>query len=224
MTPRRAFTAVELLGTTALLALLMAAVLAVIASLSSPRKLLAATETASVPSWQESVVELLRQDLAHAQSVKVDRHRQTVTIQSLHCLDAVTRQSTHSPIEVTYYLQVPASEEGSTLSAALAGSGKAKPPSPSVLVRKQVTLDEPTNRNTWADVVCTGVRSCRLLVIQSTPPEGEDQHSATASRQEEQEAAAMTTNSEIPWPQRVRLILQWADEKQPLLDRTLQLY
>jgi hypothetical protein len=136
-------------------------------------------------------------------------------------LDAVTRQSTHRPVEVTYCIQASPPEAGSSPAAAPRAPSKTDLPPPSVLVRKQVTLDEPNNHNTWADVVCTGVGSLRLLVIESTKPD--DAAASHSSADAGEDAELRPAAAECQWPQRVRLTLRWADEKQPPLDRTLQL-
>jgi len=215
------FTLVEILGATVLLSLLMLAALNVTVSLNRQARMLAVMENAR-PAWQQDLITLLAYDLAHAQQVEMNPRTQTLTFRGGYShLDADTRRPHHRPVEVTYHLV----ETDDSTSIAEESAR------PRWLVREQVNLDDLSNRNTWSDLVCGGVKRFRLVLA---TPDKDDQRKAAqplAPRPDDPEQDDSVLESS--WarqpvqqgesPTRVRLIVEWTDPNLPRLDRMLQI-
>ncbi|MCC7409032.1 MAG: prepilin-type N-terminal cleavage/methylation domain-containing protein [Phycisphaeraceae bacterium] len=214
------FTLVEVLGATVLLSLLMLASLNVTVGLHRQARALTVMENAR-PGWQQDLVALLTYDLTHAQQVEMNPRTQMLTFRGgFSHLDADTRRPHHRPVEVAYQLieiddSTPAADENTR---------------PRWLVRKQVNLDDLSNRNTWSDLVCGGVKRFRLVLA---TPENVDKTGKNSDRLSqaddlEQEDSVLESSwarqpiQQGTSPTRVRLIVEWSDPNLPRLDRMLQ--
>jgi prepilin-type N-terminal cleavage/methylation domain-containing protein len=143
MTGARAFTLLELLVATALSAILMVGVLAVVADLGAAA--VAAQEKADPaaplgPQALEAWVRLLREDLRHARTVVADKEGELVLV-GYGALDAA-RQRTHRPVRVLYRIE----------------EVRGRP----WVTRRQAALDCLTNQNVQRDLVCGGVTRFEL--------------------------------------------------------------
>ncbi|MCC7409229.1 MAG: prepilin-type N-terminal cleavage/methylation domain-containing protein [Phycisphaeraceae bacterium] len=213
------FTLVEVLGATVLLSLLMFAALSVTIGLHRQARALTVMENAR-PGWQQDLVALLRYDLAHAEHVEMNPRMQTLTLRGYSYLDADTRRPHHRPVEVTYQL-VETDDSTSVVD---------QNARPRWLVRKQVNLDDLSNRNTWSDLVCGGVKRFRL-VLATAENNGESGRNSDRSSQlddpEQDDEVLESSWARQPIqqgtsPTRARLIVEWADPNLPRLDRMLQ--
>lgn len=197
------FTAIELLGATALLSLLVVALLGVITSLSRTRPGSGRAGIDVATSSQDALVELVRSDLIHARFLRVGA--KAVEIEGFSRIDPQTLMPQHQPVRVVYFLnrQSPSAttkrEEADT-EAAVQGNW---------LMRQQVDVNEPTNRRSWSELVCGGVADFVLQPIRATSASYTDDSRGRGGE---------------PPPERVRLLLRWADPARPALDRVLLLY
>ncbi len=166
MTTARGFTLLELLMATALAAMLMVGVLAVVASIASPAHEAAQTRGQGVRGIGQVVsdappvdawVALLREDLAHARSVKAQPDGSLV-LAGYTGLAGAGRERSHRPAVVTYSVK---RIEGRDW-----------------LVRRQVLLDVLSNQNVQNDLVAAGVSRFEVLrdgkapAVALTPPVG----------------------------------------------------
>ena len=195
----RAFTTVELLVATALSVTLMVGLLRVVGAVQQD---VARLKNHSSNDWSIALVEALRRDLVHAQTIS--QNEIGLTLVGYGSLDrrgfrikkedAISDLSSgHQPVRVTYRIE----KEGSH----------------SWLVRQQTDLDVLSNRNTWSELVCTGIDSFRL------EPE------AVAN-----EAVELISNAMNVWlqqpgpvPNRVKLIVQLSNKEDIGIDQTLVL-
>jgi len=156
---RHAFTLVELLAATALTAILMVGVLAVVADLGVAN--LTSSSTAAKPSPEagamEALVRLLREDLVHATAVRIPRPNEVVLV-GYAALDGNDRERTHRPVLVAYRL------------ADLDGRRW--------LIRRQSALDVLSNQGIRYDLVCGNVT--RFELVRSGGDSGADATSAPA--------------------------------------------
>ncbi|MCC7407853.1 MAG: prepilin-type N-terminal cleavage/methylation domain-containing protein [Phycisphaeraceae bacterium] len=214
------FTLVEVLGATVLLSLLMFAALNVTVGLHRQARALTVMDNAR-PGWQQDLVALLTYDLAHVQQVEMNPRTQTLTFRGgFSHLDADTRQPHHRPVEVTYHL-VETEDTNSTADEIAR---------PRWLVRKQVNLDDLSNRNTWSDLVCGDVKRFRLVPASTDNADktrDNSDHSPQANDLEQEDSVLESSWARQPIqqsnsPTRVRLIVEWSDPDLPRLDRTLQ--
>ncbi len=148
--PAPGFTLIELLAASALTAVLMVGVLAVIADLGAagmePTRALEADATFeddALAAW----LSLLREDLEHAMDVDVPRPG-VLVLTGYGALDGSRRERTHRPVRVRYTVE----EVG----------GRAW------LVRRQAALDVLSNRHVQRDLVCSGVVRFALEAVGST--------------------------------------------------------
>lgn len=147
MNRTRAFTLLELLLATVLLAVLMIGVLSVVARLSTAAyraEAMSAVQrsgaAASVPDIErdiEPLIRLLRDDLEHASHIDASRPNQ-VTLSSHCALDRITLEPTHRPALVSYSLE---ELDGRTW-----------------LIRRQAALDAISNEPAHRALVCAGVK------------------------------------------------------------------
>lgn len=151
MKPCRAgFSLVELLGATALAALLMAAVLAVTAAGAASRQTL---EQRAETGWPPQLLELLRWDLSHAQAI--DTEGGVIVLQSLAALDPATLTALHRPAEIRYQVLA---EPGAERDA----GGRAR-----WLVRTQTLLDaRRPEQAVWRELVSDQVKAMRLPEVE----------------------------------------------------------
>ena len=141
LTLRGGFTLVEMLVTTVLTAVLLAALLNVTAGISRDRKRLASAEAGG---RAEAVVELLRRDLTNARTLGRSADGRTIVLEGHGGLARASLVPTGRLTRVTYRVR-PAGVTG-------AAGG------PACLVREQQYLDDPARPEPWAEVVAVGVR------------------------------------------------------------------
>lgn len=144
---KRAFTLIEMLAATALSALLMVGLMRVIGTVRSPGRSepsIRDRNASEAPDRLQDAADLIQWDLVHARTIRWGQN--TVTLEGYGSLQRADRLSEddfsrgarpHRPVRVRYFLRT------------LAGQ--------TWLVRRQTDLDDPTNRNTWAELVARGV-------------------------------------------------------------------
>jgi hypothetical protein len=133
-----------------LAAVLLAAVLAVTAGMGRERQRLAAAgEAAARPGRPEPLLDLLRRDLANADTIAPTADGRGVHLVGHGGLDARSLAPTGRLTRVTYRVRV---------DLPAGGGGTGRP----CLVREQRTLDDRVRPDVWAEVVAVGVR--RLMV------------------------------------------------------------
>jgi hypothetical protein len=138
----RAFTLLELLLATALTALLMIGVLAVVADLGAPEAAAGPVPGREEARAFEACLDLLHEDLTHAVAVNASKANE-LTLVGYASLDGCGRERTHRPVRVRYTLEQI--------------DGR------SWLVRRQDALDVRTSENLQRDLVCCGFRGFQLL-------------------------------------------------------------
>ncbi len=144
----RAFTTVELLLATALAVVLMAGSLRVVASIRAD---LLQDQPALRGVNPGRLIDLIRWDLTHAKLLS--QRNGKITLTGYGCLDRAhfegrdrpDQPATHQPVRVEYFVW-PQGERG-------------------WLVRRQVHLNELTNRNSWSELVCGGVAGIELWPV-----------------------------------------------------------
>lgn len=134
---------------TVLAAVLLAAVLAVTAGMGRERqRLAAADEAAAGPGRPGPLLDLLRRDLANADTFVPSADGQGVVLVGHGGLDPRTLAPTGRLTRVVYRVR-----PGPT---AADGTGR------TCLVREQRTLDDPARPDAWAEVVAVGVGKLRV--------------------------------------------------------------
>lgn len=142
MSNARAFTLLELLLATALTAVLMVGVLAVVANLGAPEAAAGHVPDRERNRALEACLDLLREDLAHAVAVDASQAN-ALTLVGYAALDDRARERTHRPVRVRYGLE--------------RIDGRAW------LVRRQDALDVKTNETVQRDLVCCGFTGFQLI-------------------------------------------------------------
>ena len=138
-----AFTLVEMLAATMLVAVLMAAVLMVLSAIGRDRRQLQSNEDSDAVSQRSSLVELLRWDLANASAMTVSDHGRALVLVGHGGLDARTFAPTGRLARIVYRV----------------ASDAAGPR----LLREQIYLDDPIARQPCMELAACGVT--RLAVI-----------------------------------------------------------
>ena len=169
----KGFSVIEILVATTLAAMLMIATLGLSSSISKTNKIFEKID--SEPAWVTQFCELLQWDLANATKIQTGKNK--IILEGYGTLDRRHYAPNHSRVRVTYILK--------------------KLGEHNWVVREQEKLDDLTNRNRWADFVCTGVASFQAKTIYPK----EKKNSAT---------------DKDSVPSRVRLILQLnSEDKSP---------
>jgi prepilin-type N-terminal cleavage/methylation domain-containing protein len=137
----KGFTLLEMMLATALLAVLMIGVLAVIASINPTQNAAASVFDNPPPSNQilDAWTQVLFNDLAQSDEAKSGQN--SLELRGFIALDD-SLQTTHRPALVQYALQETDHRRW--------------------LVRTQTTLDNPTNQNIRTDLVCRGISRFEL--------------------------------------------------------------
>lgn len=143
----RGFTLLEMILTTALLAMLMIGVLGVIAGIGPASGAAATIDPAGSPTPQvvDAFARILADDLTQAKTIKTSEN--TIELNGLIALSNA-RSSMHRPAKVQYVFENIAGEQW--------------------LVRRQSILDIPTNQNEQVDLVCRGVDYLSLISTASS--------------------------------------------------------
>jgi prepilin-type N-terminal cleavage/methylation domain-containing protein len=193
---RRGFTLVEMLAATALSAVLLVTMLAVIASLGRERRAAAATNRAEVPP---GVVELIRWDLVNARELNGEAGRVTLSGYGALDPDALAPLG-HRPIEVVYEVRRAAGR--------------------SWLVRRQrAGQDEDLSSD---ELVCADVADLLITPLEAT----DELATAVAAAQPTSRPATLPTTRPEPQPSMaacVRLQIRWDAPNRAPLDRILVL-
>ena len=180
----RAFTIVELLIATALAAMLMAGVLRVTATIRvNPAGAL--DQGSRQNRWVERLVEQVAWDLANARSIEFNENE--ITMAGYGFRDRMNAKpdndppinTAHRPVSVRYELTGQAGQRW--------------------LLRLQTNLDELTNRNTWASLLCGGVERFELKPDVQLDPTGL------------MPMTQVMPGQPLPIPDRVLLVLSWVD-------------
>ncbi len=142
MSDARAFTLLELLLATALTAVLMVGVLAVVADLGAPEAAAGPAPDRERDRALEACLDLLHEDLSHAVAVDASKANE-VTLVGYASLDGGARERSHRPVRVRYTLE--------------------RIDGRSWLVRRQDALDVKTNETVHRDLVCCGFTGFQLM-------------------------------------------------------------
>ncbi len=142
MTARTGFSLIELLLATVLSVLLMMGVMAVVSDLAKASQDSQQRQETVQPSVLGELGELLRRDLAHADSVDASGPGRIVMTGQAG-LDRYDRSREHRPVRVTYRIQQIGSHRW--------------------LIRQQESLDLQTNQNRQRDLICRGIDRLELL-------------------------------------------------------------
>ena len=134
----RAFTLIELLAATALIGLLMVAMMSVMGSIGRTERVMAAHDTAAPEV--DALVRLLERDLAHAREVYAENDR--VELHAFSAVDERSMEPTHRPVRIRYEVRRLGSRRW--------------------LVRRQARRDELSNRDVSAELVCADVKAVQL--------------------------------------------------------------
>jgi len=154
----RAFTLVELLATTALAAVVMAALMQVIAGLDRSEGLSSAgPETGEL--WRMNLVETLRHDIALTRRVTVIDG--ALVLEGPLGLDPVTLQRDHLPVRVRYSV-VGTDGDPDVVESDVPGG----------VVREQMDLLDRSNRPSVRTLLAVGVRGFEVAMVPE--PEAED--------------------------------------------------
>jgi len=157
---QRAFTLLELLLASALLAVLMTGILAVVTDLGRSELALQRHRTtpeedppaADLPPEDPALdawLRLLQDDLAHARTV-VSARENELALLGYSALQPGQGQRTHRPVRIEYTFEEIDHRRW--------------------LVRRQALLDLPTNQNTQRDLVCSGIQRFLISRVVETPP------------------------------------------------------
>ena len=141
---KRAFSLIELLVATALSAVLMAAVLAILSGIARDRRRLTAVE--SVPRSQ-AMVDRIQWDLTNAQSLSPSPDGQSLELIGHGGIDNKTLAPNGRLASVSYLIY----PDGVT----------------SYLVREQKYLDDPVAPNPWRELIAVGITDFQVIA-QST--------------------------------------------------------
>lgn len=142
MSRTRAFTLIEVLAALTLVAMLMLVLMVVIGRMNDSIRRGEALE--DDPRMADGrLINLLRHDLIHAQSVEGDGN--DIVIVGYGGLDRVTHAATHGPVRITYRNCQTSADEAVPF-----------------LVREQVDLDDLTNRDASIELVGIGIRGFRI--------------------------------------------------------------
>lgn len=188
---RRGFTLVEVLGTTALAALLLLAAFKVTASLARGQRAVLAQQGADTATPQ--VLELLRWDLSNARFIRARPGE--LSLIGYGKLDPRDRSPGHRSVHVVYRLRSAAGQRW--------------------LVREQTMLGRGGRRST--QLVCSGVRDFRVERVARRgrdPTEAPEDADAAAEPDPSDSVAAPTGNASQPprghdlVPDRLRLIVK----------------
>jgi prepilin-type N-terminal cleavage/methylation domain-containing protein len=195
---KRAFTLIEMLAATALSALLMVGLMRVVGTVRLPGRSGQSPQAHNTSEAHDrflDAVDLIQWDLVHARMIRLGQN--TVTVEGYSSLQRTDRllggdrarvARPHRPVRVRYFLRTVAGQTW--------------------LVRQQTDLDDPTSRNTWAELVACGVDRFEWVPEQTEGPrEAAEDHSL------DHEPGAV--------PARLRFILGSADPAVPEVSRTM---
>jgi len=141
MKHRDGFTLIEALAATALAAIMMIAVMSVVSAIARSDKAID-TDTRD-DDWRSRVIQVIRQDLQHADEVQSLDGRVILTGHT--SLDRKTLKPTHRPAVVVYAISQYAGQ--------------------SWLVRTQTDPESRSLHNAWAQVVCSGVSGLTVSIL-----------------------------------------------------------
>ena len=175
------FTLVEMLATTLLVAVLMAAVLLMLSGMSADRRRLHSHEQSISASESRGLVELLRCDLANASAMTQSEQGRTLVLLGHAGLNARTLAPTGRLARVIYRVV----------------NDKAGPR----LVRQQVYLDDPVNRQPWEELAACGVTR---LTILPTSDDGQVVHDEQEALSNQAPAQSLETRR-VPTRLRLRI-------------------
>lgn len=190
---KRSFTLIETLAATALAALLMLAMLALIEAIGRTNTAMARSDGHRDERCRR-IADLIALDLRHADEVTRDDAGRRLVLVGPVGLNERTLEPVHRPAEVVYELcpvaRTPRFDVGEE-----ARRRDANAQSPVTwLVRKQANDDVPTNRHTWSQLVCAGVNRLELAPAR------------TASRPTDQAPRGPATD-QSPAGYRLRIVL-----------------
>lgn len=139
----RSFTLIELMAALGLSSLLILGLLGVIGLVADPARdpTLGGLKEGTTPAPLAAWIELLRHDLAHAQTMRAGEN--SLELRGYGGIAPDTRSVTHRPVRITYESRRAAGHHW--------------------IVRKQEALDEPTNFNTHSELVCGGIQRWLLI-------------------------------------------------------------
>jgi prepilin-type N-terminal cleavage/methylation domain-containing protein len=163
MTRLRAFTLVEMLAAIVLSGLLMVGVLSVVRNLGAAGSPVAAQLAPHAVAGADDIdrwVELLREDLDHADEVDASVPNE-LTLTGHGALGEANCEQTHRPARVQYKLQDIGGRPW--------------------LIRRQAALDVLTNDNVQRDLVCHGVKRFELVCSAGAAPVGQGGRGRKAS-------------------------------------------
>jgi prepilin-type N-terminal cleavage/methylation domain-containing protein len=198
-TSRRAFTLVEMLLATSLLALLMVGLLAVITDFSNSAQVLQLNALSKAGADEgnphpddktlEALVRLLEDDFQHAQAIAAKRENQLL-ITGYSSLNLEKGPRSHRPVQIVYSLENVGDKN--------------------FLIRRQTLLDVLSNQNVRRDLVLCGIQRFTMSQEPITSPRGSSSNAATS-----QSAAKV---AEGRW-----LLRLWsADQGAPIFERCLK--
>lgn len=144
-TRQTGFTAVELVATTALAAVLMLAVLSVSASIGTTHRLMRQRQAGQFD--QSRLRELIRWDLMHATTVRTDSEDQPLATQGPSGIDPATQRPTHRLVRVDYQIR----QQGDH----------------AWLIRRQRYLDSQGYQAPWQSPIAAHVQSLAVERLES---------------------------------------------------------
>jgi len=137
---QRAFSLIELLVATALSAVLMAAVLAILTGVSRDRHRLTATESLPLP---QAMIDRFQWDLTNAQTLSPSPDGRSLELIGHGGIDSKTLAPNGRLVSVSYLVY----QDGNV----------------SCLVREQKYLDDPVAPNPWRELISVGVTNLHII-------------------------------------------------------------
>jgi prepilin-type N-terminal cleavage/methylation domain-containing protein len=179
------FTLIETLAATALAAIMMTAVLAVITAMGRNDR---GVTPEQVPAdWRDRTTRIIEQDLRHARRYESRDNR--ITLYGPVSLDRGTLMPTHRPSIVTY--------------------GVVENAGQSWLTRTQTDPDARSLRNSWTELVCSGVVEVSITAEAPSPTSIELRE--TASTEPGHTAGAPSGPADVKLEERATLTVMWQE-------------